>query len=224
MRRAAFLALWRPSGGGFGSDRWDELSAAMEAAGRWTRAADLPDLRAWTDAAEGALPVRVLPHGAGLVFGAIRPAAGATAAPWEDPAAAWDDPPTAARRLCRSAWGAYAALLRGPTGALALFREPTGQQPAYGWTLRSGEGVVASDPMLAPAALSPPDLGLHWERLWRFVAAPSAATDQPLLDGLQGACPGELVWLDHPARSSSVIWTPAAFADGPAPEPAEAAR
>ncbi|MFN3511881.1 MAG: asparagine synthase-related protein [Phenylobacterium sp.] len=223
MRRTSFFAIAarRDSLASPGLDA--EQLAEIEHAGDWRCAVRLPGLAVWSEPS-GALPVRALPRGSGVLIGEVLPRAAAAPSPWAAPHVDWENPRAAAGHLCAGAWGAYVALLRDPRARLALFREPTGQLPAFAWTLRSGERVVASDPRRVPAALSPPDLGIHWERVWRFTAQPGAASDRPLLDGLQGACPGQLLWLDEQDAAPETVWTPADFIPRGGRMPDEAAE
>lgn len=212
--------MWRPPAV---QEPSTQVLAAIEGSAAWRCVARLPRLTVWTDRS-GALPVRVLPRGGGVVLGDLLSSTGGPTHPCEDPSVAWEDPVRAARHLCAVGWGAYAVILLDPRGGAGLFRDPGGQLGAYAWTLRTGEVVIASDPVRTPAAVSPPRLAIDWERVRRFTAAPSAASDLPLLDGIQGACPGQIAWLHVPGVSPTTIWTPADFVsrDRRNPTPAEA--
>jgi asparagine synthase (glutamine-hydrolysing) len=118
-----------------------------------------------------------------------------------------------ARTLLRTSWGPYVALCPGGEGAPpAVFREPAGMLDAMTWSRGDGVAVVASDMTRAPRWLWPCRASLNWDRIARFLAAPTVETTAPLFDTIEVVGPGELLDLG-PVRRRTAVWTPAQFAN-----------
>lgn len=225
MRRGDYVALaWRADDPQAAS-RAAVLAERLDTDGSWERAGEADRMLLWTSASEG-LAVRALPGAAGLVVGDLfaMPGAEATTSPFSNAFAGPRDPQGLARGLSRAHWGRYVALMPAPPLVAAVFRDPSGQLPALTWTLDDGLELVASDPTRLPPWVRPPRLSLDWARIARFVAMPSAATTEPLFEGVTAVGPGDLSTLGARAARPGAIWTPAAFVQHEPQNPAVAAQ
>lgn len=218
MRRGDYLVLaWAPDDGE-ATRRAGDLRRRLDADGGWRRAATTGHMLVWTSA-EGRLDVRVLPHAAGLVLGDLFPTRGSGAtSPLRPEGYAAHGPFPIARALTQSHWGAYVAVLRGiGKGPGALYRDPSGDLDAVGWSLAGGLEVAASSVLRLPSWLRPPQLALNWGRIAGQLAAASACRLENLLDGVRTLAPGELSWL-APDRAPRAVWRPADFVLGQGPD------
>lgn len=212
MRRVYFALAWRP-GDAEAASRAGDIGLRLEAETSWRRQPALPGLVLWTDPAQP-LPARPAPAGAGVVLGEVFPMPGDGAEPDSQPPGRCGPggcPRAAAVRLSRTLWGHYVALLRGPDGRLAVYRDPSGALDAMTWDLGDGLFVVASDMARLPRWLRPRRQSLNWDRIGRMLAVPYAATSTPLFDDIAVVAPGQMLTIGAQPRAEAV-WSPAAFA------------
>lgn len=136
------------------------------------------------------------------------------------PAPAGDEAPRFAAALCRTSWGAYAAVAR-EAGQVWLFRDPSGAREAIAW--RKGAAWVIADSFdHLPDALAP-DLSVDWDAVTDFARRSVAAAARPGLKGLVAPAAGEAVALGSGERAQ--VWTPMVWAGAPSPDaPATALR
>jgi asparagine synthase (glutamine-hydrolysing) len=205
-----FLALaWRP-GDDAARERAKALARRVDAEGAWARAGHSERMRVWTSA-NRPLPVKTLPLGAGFVVGEVFADGGtveaALAAAVEGRARG---PAAVARRLCRSVWGGYVALLHGasPFGT-EIFREPSGALDCVSWDLGDGVAAAASGLQALPPGLAPPRARLDWERIAAFLAAPATLASACLFSGLEAVAPGVAQPLGVERPDGLAVWSPA---------------
>lgn len=111
-------------------------------------------------------------------------------------------------------WGRYVAILADrPSGGTSVLRDPSGLLEALTWRTQDGDHVVSSDPFGLPEGLRPPWPSLNWDRITAYVGLLSAATTEPLFDGLTAIGPGELH--DLASGGAELIWRPSTFAAAP---------
>jgi asparagine synthase (glutamine-hydrolysing) len=224
MIGAGFLALLcRPDNLAAG-EQAQAYRRRLATLGPWSLAAQDDRVAIWTDRASN-LPVTALGTSGWCVGMRYAKSGG----PVRDrPAAiAMDDPSPSrtAKQLCAETWGRYVALLHAAEGETAIFRDPSGQLECLVWTLASGITVVASSLSAAPAWVRPRHMALNWDRVSVYVGMLSAASTEPLLDGLEAVGPGELVRPDRGRLARELIWRPADFVSPPSRDlPAVAAE
>lgn len=118
------------------------------------------------------------------------------------------DAEAASRRLARGSWGAYVHVRRAPgTGAVSVFRDPSGALEALVWRRDEATLVASILPDWLDGAL-PRELTLDWDRVAAFAVNPTLQTAGLALSGLHAVAAGEL-WTE--ARVLQV-WRPSAFA------------
>jgi asparagine synthase (glutamine-hydrolysing) len=117
------------------------------------------------------------------------------------------DPETLCRRLIKSAWGSYVAILPEADGAPNVFRDPLGGLECLTWR-RDGVFVAASrlDPT-APHA--PLDLAIDWPAVAALLRQKNLSSVTVPLVGVKGVDPGVMQSTDG---SHVRLWRPAAFA------------
>lgn len=210
MARGRYFAIVWPPADAEAVERIEAISAQVAGDAGWRRVHQGDGLRVWVDAAVG-LPVTPLPDGAGVVVGPTWPMPGAALA--INPTGAGRQKVAAAFTAVR--WGRYVAILsdRG-SGATSVLRDPSGLLEALTWRTRDGDQVVSSDPFGLPDGLRPPWPSLNWDRITAYVGLLSAATTEPLFDGMTAIGPGELH--DLASGGAELIWRPSAFAAAPA--------
>lgn len=117
------------------------------------------------------------------------------------------DPETLCRRLIKSAWGSYVALLQDKDGAPNVFRDPLGGLECLTWR-RDGVFVAAS--RLDPAAPhAPRDLAIDWPSVATLLRQKNLSSVTVPLIGVEGVDPGVLQSADGNHRR---LWRPAEFA------------
>lgn len=210
-----YLALAWPAGDAEGAARADALGARLAAEAGWRLAGSTDRLRLHLPPA-GAAPVEALPCAAGFVVGERFPTTGAVPA-GELPRR----PAQAARALLRSGWGRYVALLHGPPGETAVFRDPFGELDALVWPLGAGVEAVASDILTVPPWLRPPRLSLNWNAIAIYVALSSAMRAELLFDGVAAVAPGTLQPLPAGAPAEA-LWRPGDLVGEARPDEVEA--
>lgn len=210
MRRA-YLALCWPSACRDAVVRIQALEARLGAECGWRQTASWDGLSLWQP--PGApLPLRRLPHDAGVILGDLFPHPGDPAA-LSGALASRAEPVAFARRLVRAGWGRYVAILTDPAGSLPhVLRDPSGLVGCVTWSLRDGVEIVASDMTHAPAGFGANKPFLNWDAIARFLAAPAAAMTGALFDDIAVVQPGEIVRIGDSTRSAEAVWSAADFA------------
>ena len=198
-----------------------EAHARLRCDPDWSLQHDDPCWSAWRRGA--ALALRTLPQAAGFVLGDLHPMPGAGSArsPLVDHDGDLRDPAEVARRLLRTHWGRYIAVL-GSSSGVSVLRDPSGDLGCCAWTTREGVGVVAPDLGIAPGWLRPQGLSLHWDRIAANLAAPGGTSALSLLDDVRIVPPGGLCRLFED-DAGEIVWDLARLC-APVPFDREAAR
>jgi asparagine synthase (glutamine-hydrolysing) len=168
----------------------------------------------WTDPAIE-LPVRAMHGASGVVLGDVSPMPSADEglSPLRPGAADARDSRDAAVRLSRTYWGHYVALISDPaSGAIGVYRDPSGAIDCMLWSLGEGLSVVASDMVRLSGWLRPRRQRINWDRIAGLLAVPYANTSSPLFDDVTVVNPGDMVTLGERLAPAASIWSPADFA------------
>jgi len=187
-----------------------EHAAKLDRDPRWTRRWRGARAATWSEVG-GRVTIRALPGDCGVLVGDLHPLPGAAGSLEVLLAGLPDDPIEAARRLTRSAWGAYGVVFCGAAGQVGVYRDPCGGREVLTWTL-GRVAVAAGDLYLLPTALWPRRLALDWDALALQMVEPGLAATATALAGLDSVLPGTL-WDPRAGRILANIWTPADHAD-----------
>lgn len=201
----SFLVLHVPPTDWAGAEAAEVQGRLLAAA--WTLEGTIGRRTLWSRAGFDP-PVTTLSRGRGWIIGEHHPMPGEAAGRLEPGAAGGE---ALARELSRTRWGRYVAVL--PEGEdTVVYRDPSGHLAAHIWTLVGGVRVVASDATRLPAGLSPPRLGLRWDRIAVFLATAGGSTTHLLLDGSTAIGPGDAARLSgQDTITTQAIWRPARF-------------
>lgn len=210
MRRAYLILCWR-SASQDAVARAQCLETRLSADSAWRKTWSADGVALWQPAADP-LPLKVLPHGRGVILGDLFP--NPEGGPGLEAAlGSCAEPAAFARRLVGAAWGRYVALLTDPAAGLpSVLRDPSGLVGCATWSLRDGVEIVASDMTHAPSGFGAHRPFLNWDAIARFLAAPAAAMTRSLFDDIAVVQPGELVRVGDAARPAETIWSAADFA------------
>lgn len=151
-----------------------------------------------------------LPDGAGLVFGSLFRAGSSTRLLADDLLSdsrlRCDSTSATREHLIRNYWGAYVAILPGPSGtSWEVLRDCSGMIPCY-YTSISGVTVVFSD--VRQILCLEPVLALNWKYITAFLSWPHLQIRETGLRGVFELLAGEGITIRRSRRETHFAWSP----------------
>jgi asparagine synthase (glutamine-hydrolysing) len=203
MARPYVAVSWQPAAEGARAAARG-VGVVLAGAG-WASALQRPGLQVWSRL-DRPIPVHWCEETQAVIVGHRLEESPRSIAP--EPSSPDDSITQRAKRLCRSGWGAYVALLQEPRdGRWWGFRDPSGAVDALTWAAGDLQ-VLSSDLENVPPCLRPAQLGLDWTAIADFLRRPASLMARTALQGLETVAPGDVQPLGAVRGQATAIWRP----------------